>query len=67
MKRTESEEHNDFKNAVKGRHIIPICLTFSLFLIFTSAIQTKTHFQEATDMSKRRTSLRVEVFSTNLK
>ena len=46
MKRTESkEEHYDFENTVKGHHIIP-------FLTLTSVIQTKSCFQEATDMSR---------------
>ena len=54
MKRTENEEeHNDFKNAVKGRRIIPIWLTFSLSSMHTSAMQTVLlNFQGATDMSR---------------
>ena len=49
----ESEdERNDFKKAVKGRCIIPTTwLTFSFFPVCTSAIHTKSRFQEATDMS----------------
>ena len=39
MKRIESEEErNDVKKAVKGRCIIPIRLTFSLFPLLTSAL-----------------------------
>ena len=46
------EERNNFKNAVNGRHVILIWLTSSLSPMFTSAIQTKFRFQEATEMSK---------------
>ena len=53
MKKTKSEEgHYDFKNAVKGR---PVSNAYS-------PIQTKSRFQEATDMSKAEPEV-----STNLK
>ena len=49
MKRTESkEERINFKNAVKGHRNTPIWLTFLL----TLAVQTKSRFEDATDMSR---------------
>ena len=52
MKRTKSEEEcNDFKNAVTGCYIIPICLTFPNSLTLTLSMHTKPHFQGATNMS----------------
>ena len=54
MKRIECEEElQNFKKTVLGHCVMPIWLSFSMFI---AAIETKSRFQGTTDMSNSRTN-----------
>ena len=58
MKRTESEEEcNNLKNAVIGRLILTIRLTFSLSAMLNSVMQSRTSFKYILPISNKRLSI----------